>query len=78
SRDVTVYEMEIFKDSLTTDHKHEGLTNAEIDKTMIGELKHNPTLNEDFHKVFYSKEYCSKNGLNPEEKQDPGKPYPES
>lgn len=75
SREVNVYELEIFKDSLSRDYQHKGLK-ADIDEEMISELKHNPTLKVDFHKVFYSKEYCAKNGLNPEEKQDPGAPHP--
>lgn len=73
TRDVQIYDLKIADDTLSTDHKYEFIKNVDCDGENLEEkLATNPTLNDS--KVYFSKEYCDKNGVS--EDYDVGKPQP--
>lgn len=70
-REVQIYEMEIFDDSLATQHEYKFIKSVEFEGERLEEkLATNPTLNDS--KLFFSKEYAALNGIS--EEVDVGKP----
>lgn len=64
-RSVEVYELEVFEDTLSTDHAYEMIKSAEVDGDKLEDkLAKNPTLNDS--KLYISQEYSKKNGISDE------------
>jgi tRNA pseudouridine55 synthase len=70
-RQVQIYELDIFDDSLTLNHNYDFIKSALVEGERIEEkLASNPTLNDS--KVYLAKEYSEKNGF--QEEIEVGKP----